>query len=321
MPREDIDTSLVFKLVETLDVESINLGTGESFLHADYPQVIEGLTDRGIDVALTTNGSSVEALDDRLLARLHDVDFSLDFPDRASHDRWRYKGSFDQVLKGIRRCRELGVTASVAMCLSAANHHLTAEMTDLCAGLGASLRINFYKPVHDRSLMPDYQQFWGAVRTMADTGCIASCSEPIVMAAMQAGGSTVTGTGSPCGRSSFRIRPNGELLPCVYWNHTGIYLQEVLRGERSIREVMDITGKADAPEECAGCQYLEVCRGGCIGRRLYTGMDERDVYCFVDGGLPLEDPIELPRGVGHLWVHSSYLCTIILNPGAEADEA
>jgi radical SAM protein with 4Fe4S-binding SPASM domain len=318
-PRRDIDPGLVMGLVDALDVESVNLGTGESFLHPDYAAIVETLTDRGIDLALTTNGASVEALDDRLLSRLHDVDFSLDFPDETDHDRWRYPGSFASVVAGLRRCRELGVTASVAMCLSAANHDRVRGMTDLCGSLGASLRINFYKPVHDRSLMPGYEQFWGAVWTMAESGALASCSEPVVTAAMQAAGSDVEGAGSPCGRRSFRVRPDGELLPCVYWNRTGMYLQDVVAGSRSISEVLRIANCAEPPAECDGCPWLQACMGGCLGRRLYTGLDRRDVYCFVDREPPLPGPVELPRGAASRWVHSGYLCTMILDPELAGD--
>jgi len=314
-----MDPDLVLGLVDSLDVESVNLGTGESFLHPDYAAIVEELTDRGVDLAVTTNGASVKALDDRLLSRLHDVDFSLDFPDQASHDRWRYAGSFASVVAGLRRCGELGVTASVAMCLSAANHDRVGDMIDLCGSLGASLRINFYKPVRDRSLMPGYEQFWGAVRTMVESGALASCSEPVVTAAMQAAGSVVEGSGSPCGRRSFRVRPDGELLPCVYWNRTGMYLQEVLAGSRDISDVLRIAVEAESPPECDGCRYLQACRGGCLGRRLYTGLSRPDVYCFAGRTSPLSGPVELPEGAAHRWVHSGYLCTMILDPRLAGD--
>ena len=310
----EMDTERLFRFMENLDVGSVNLGTGESCLHPQYHQVLDRLFDSGIPVAVTTAGPSVEALSDCELARLHDVDFSLDFPNADHHDQWRSDGAFRMVLRGIQRCSSLGVTASVAMCLMGQNAMFMEEMCHLCTSLGVSLRVNVYKAVSSHAFQADYDSFWKAVDTFFRFSSRAVSSEPIVNAALarQIGVSPFRTMGSPCGIRSLRLRPDGGVLPCVYWNSSSLTMDEYLpgAGEISCGRLLDL------PELCAHCPEVEICSGGCAGRRLYTGKNEPDIYCFRKEGRYFPD-ISVPAVLeGNSYVHSSYLCTMIAEFGS-----
>ena len=312
----------LFRLLDSVAVEAVNLGTGESALHPEFESVVEGILSREIDLAITSNGYSIEQMSDELLSRLHDVDLSLDFPDAARHDEWRATGSFEQVLRAVERCRRLGVVTSIAMCLMKQNCRTIPEMIALCAELGVSLRINLYKPVSRTEYMPSYRELWDAVRIMFESGCVASCSEPIILAALRENGFTVRGCGSPCGTRSFRVSPSGEILPCVYWGDTGIFLNDLLDEGADPGTTLRALLTGPAPDECRDCPHLKVCQGGCLGRRYHTGLGSRDVYCFVD---PDRQTPLLDRGIRASscggWVHASYLCTMIVDPLAGSGES
>lgn len=304
-----MDTELLFRFLRECPVASVNLGTGESALHPEFHSVLNRLHGMGIPVALTTAGPSVEALTDSELSLLHDVDFSLDFPMREAHDEWRARGAFQMVMEGLERCSELGVTASVAMCLMEQNANLMGEMCDLCGELGVSLRVNVYKPVISREYQPSYGSFWKAVNTLFRSSARAVSSEPIVNAALQAvlGEPLFTGQGSPCGRASLRLRPEGVILPCVYWNGGDVTMKGFLEEGR----VLPDSCANPLPALCADCRFYPVCRGGCAGRRLYTGLNEPDIYCFRLPGNELP-AMEVPGVLsGEEYIHASYLCTMI----------
>ncbi len=306
---EEMDIDLLFQFIRRLDVDSVNLGTGESSLHPEYHTVIEDLCSMGIPVALTTAGPSLEALSDDELRKLHDVDFSLDFPVGNLHDEWRAPGAFRMVTNGIERCRRNGVTASVAMCLMGQNAPFMEGMCLLCRDLGVSLRINAYKPVHSFEYMPDYDVFWKAVDDFFRLSTRAVSSEPVVNAALAeiTGKRLFPGAGSPCGSHSLRLRPGGGILPCVYWNQSKVTMENWIAGSGSL------PGEplCGIPVLCEGCPVLDTCRGGCAGRRLYTGKDLPDAYCFRTPGRSVPD-ITVPEPLeGNDYVHASYLCTMI----------
>ena len=304
----EMNMETLFRFISKCNVESINLGTGESCLFPGFHDTLDRLHEMGIPVALTTAGPSIKALSDIEVSRLHDVDFSLDFPQREAHDQWRAQGAFYMVIKGIERCRSLGVTASVAMCLMKQNASLMGEMCSLCRNLGVSLRVNVYKAVKGKEFEPEYDVFWQAIQVLYDQAETIVSSEPVVNAALRANGSEdVLEGGSPCGASSLRLRPGGEIMPCVYWDHSPVTMENYLSGEKNLPSGCEIT----TPEFCEGCEWLKQCHGGCSGRRLYSGKFEPDIYCFMKEGHAVPELALKPALSGDNYIHSSYLCTII----------
>ena len=304
----EMDRDLLFRFLAECNVDSINLGTGESCLYPAFHNVLHRFFQMGIPVALTTAGPSIQALSDSEIKQLHDVDFSLDFPSRAAHDKWRSPGAFDMVMRGIERCNQLGVTCSIAVCLMKQNANDIADMCDLCRNLGLSLRVNVYKAVNGKEFEPGYDLFWQSIITLFNQAERISCSEPIVNAALKANGAqTVSSGGSPCGISSLRLRPGGEVMPCVYWDKSPVTMDKYLRGEVDLPTGCEIP----LPEFCNGCEWLQQCKGGCSGRRLYSGKSETDIYCFMRDGRSVPKIPDVKMLSGEDYIHSSYLCTII----------
>ncbi len=300
-------------LLDTLAPESVNIGTGEGAMHPDFESAVEEVLSRGIPLSITTNGLSILRMNPGMLRALHDVDVSLDFPDRAGHDAWRSEGSFDIAIESVRRCLDAGVTCSVAFCLMSANAARASAMCDLCGSLGVALRVNVYKPVHDRALSPGYDAFWSAICSMGAAAPLVSCSEPIVNAALAAGGLENGGSLRCCGERGMRVSPLGELNGCVYVTGSGVRVEDVVESPSSLYRAASIPSSAPVPGACADCPWLPLCGGGCFGRRFYTGIDRRDEFCFVDRGVP---GIPKPAlGGGERWMHSDYLCTLIYFAG------
>jgi radical SAM protein with 4Fe4S-binding SPASM domain len=308
-----MDRDMLFRFLSSCNVESINLGTGESCLYPGFHNILEEFFRLNIPLALTTAGPSIEAMSDEEVRKLHDVDFSLDFPRRNLHDSWRAEGAYDMVRRGIERCRSLGVTASVAMCLMKQNASWMKEMCLLSRNLGVSLRVNVYKAIKGKEYEPDYDSFWKAIQILYAEAEAIVCSEPVVNAAVVAdsGSKASSMKGSPCGVSSLRLRPGGEIMPCVYWDHSPVTMENFLSGEVDLPSGCDLP----QPELCKECDWFDVCRGGCSGRRLYTGRSEPDIYCFMKEGRSVPELAQKPTLAGDDYIHASYLCTIIAEFG------
>src|SRR5207237_7461372 len=70
----------------SLPVRSVNLGTGENGMHAQFRETVPYLCTQSVKLTITSNGHSAAMLTDDELRAFHDVEFSLDYPtDREQH--------------------------------------------------------------------------------------------------------------------------------------------------------------------------------------------------------------------------------------------
>ena len=304
----DLTFASVKKIIDYLPLKSINFGTGESIFHPDFFKILEYIAERDIEMAVTTNGTTTAQLSDEQLQMFHDIDFSLDFPTKSEHDAWRGEGMFDAILSGIERCLKLGVEASLVACLMKQNYHCLGDLALLAVKIGVNLRVNLYKPVHSPAFKPGYDEFWYAVKAMADKAFFIVCTEPIVCAAIGKNGGK--SAGSPCGMRSLRIHPEGKVIPCVYLNDSEFTVDDIIDDYhpvlKSLQKVMDLT-----PDElCLNCEHFAVCQGGCTARRIFDGRTI-DEYCFIRRG---EKPvIDVKWKKSKNLVHEDYLCTMIFS--------
>jgi radical SAM protein with 4Fe4S-binding SPASM domain len=304
----DIDFASVLKLLTSIPVKNINFGTGESILYPRFPELIERIHDLPIPFSLTTNGSTVAKLSDRQLGYFHDIDFSLDFPDEKSNDSWRGGSHFAEVIEGIRRCKDLGIEACIAMCLMKTNYDKMVPMLELMNHLEVCIRINIYKAVNSEQFNLTYREFWSAMRDLTNNAFFISCSEPIVNAAL---GKSNGHRGHPCGDWSFRIKPEGKIVACVYLNNSDIYVDDVLKNSEIAHAKIRKSIELPLPVLCRECVYVETCNGGCASRRLLKNPQEPDEFCFIKQGERLELKARWKNGKD--FVHEDYLCTMIFS--------
>lgn len=305
-------TSICFsdlKLVcEKLKVNSINLGTGESWLHPQFLDIFNYLHAKKIKLSLTTNGFTASKLTDEELTWLNDIDFSLDFPTAKAHNLFRGQDVFEKVIKNIKRCKKLGVETSIVTVLMNSNYKYMGEMVELAKKLDVNLRVNVYKAVRSKEYKPTYAEFWKGIKFLFKKSQIISCSEPIVNAAIN---NVVSEGGSPCGKNSLRITPDGKIVPCVFWNRSDLKIKDLLKNKAHLlEEGKEAIRIRKVPEECMNCEQLTICKGGCAARRVYNNLNKPDEYCFkIRNNKPR---LDYKFGETKDLVHSNYLCTIIV---------
>ncbi len=268
-------------ICETLEVDSVGLGTGENGFNPEYFKIIEYFRDQGIPVTLASNGFTVQTTPDEALKTFRDVEFSLDFPTESEQDNFRARGNWKRVLKGIERCKMLGMEVSVLAVLMNLNHNKLGRIAKVVASLDCNLRVNVFQPVQNRTYLATYHQYWEAFRILFDETDLISCTEPLV--------NTFSGLntlkGSPCGRKSIRITPLKKVLPCVYYPNGEIELAELALLKNKVWDSPSFQKTRKVPDACKPCEYVENCRGGCKSRNLLLGKDDGpDHYCPVSRG-------------------------------------
>jgi len=96
------DIKRILKLFPNL--KKINFGTGESIFNKDFREIMDFFRKNNIQMALTTNGLTIEQLEDKYLSWFKDIDISIDFPNAKLHDKWRgQSGLFNLAIRGIEK--------------------------------------------------------------------------------------------------------------------------------------------------------------------------------------------------------------------------
>jgi radical SAM protein with 4Fe4S-binding SPASM domain len=264
----------------SLPVRSVNLGTGENGMHPDFREMLAFFRTQPVKLTITSNGHSVEVLDDAELRGFADVEFSLDHPTREEQDAQRGAGNWDLVQAQARRCRELGVGVTIIAVMMRTNHERLAELAEVAGAFGAPLRINVYQAVRDDSFALTFDEYWqGFRRLFAETDAIA-IGEPLVRA--MAGLPPRQGG---CGVATVRVTPRATVQPCVYWPGGGAPLDLLLEAGERIVESAPFAAARSVPAACEPCPHRASCGGGCAGRRRLLGaLDAPDPYCPVVRG-------------------------------------
>jgi radical SAM protein with 4Fe4S-binding SPASM domain len=297
-------------ICETLDVASFNMGTGESWLHPEFPQIVEYLAMRGTKMSMASNGYSLTEMPASLLRRFHDVELSVDFATPQEQDAFRGVGNWDCVMHAIDRCHAHDVEVTLLATLMNTNYDQMDRLVEIADDAGANLRVNVYQPVGQSRFMLSYDQFWEAYRRLLGAGRLLSTSEPIVNAML--GLNSLSG--SPCGRQSIRFTPQRYITPCVYWPQPELTLAH-LDGHTaaSILASEQFRRARRVPDACRDCRHVASCGGGCASRRALLGdLNQPDVYCPLVRGETMDLSFthapqkDLPRG--------SNVCTTIIVP-------
>jgi radical SAM protein with 4Fe4S-binding SPASM domain len=275
-----LDLDQVRRVLGALPVRSVNLGTGENGMHPAFRDMLGYFRTQPIKLTITSNGHSIDVLDDDDVRRFADVEFSLDYPTREEQDAQRGAGNWDLIQRQARRCRELGAGVTIIAVMMRSNYDRLAEIADVAAAFDAPLRINVYQAVRSDSFALTYDEYWtGFAKLFARTDAIA-VGEPLVRA--MAGLPPRQGG---CGVATVRVTPRATVQPCVYWPGKGAPLDVLLDAGEAVVGTEPFVAARSVPDACAPCAHRAVCAGGCAGRRRLVGaLDQPDPYCPVTRG-------------------------------------
>ena len=116
------------------------LSGGEPLYRSDIFQLARYATDKGLRVALATNGTLVTKDVARMIvdAGVRRVSISLDGADAPTHDAFRgIPGAFDAAVHGLRNLKALGMSVQINMTIARHNAHQLPAVLQLARNLGA----------------------------------------------------------------------------------------------------------------------------------------------------------------------------------------
>jgi radical SAM protein with 4Fe4S-binding SPASM domain len=263
-----------------LPVRSVNLGTGENGMHPEFADILDYFRREPIKLTITSNGHSIDLLDDQQLSVFKDVEFSLDYPTESEQDRQRGPGNWRLLHDQAARCRRLGVPVTFIAVMMRSNFDRLADIAEVVKAYDAPLRINVYQAVRSDAYSLTYEEYWRGFESLFERTDVIAIGEPLVRA--MAGLPPRSGG---CGVATVRITPRATVQPCVYWPGGGAPLDLLLDLGAEITGTAPFADARSLPSACESCAYKATCSGGCAGRRrLIDALDEVDPYCPVVRG-------------------------------------
>ena len=281
----------VRSVMRSLPVRSVNLGTGENGMHPEFGALVHYLRSEPIKLTITSNGYSIETLDNADVKAFHDIEFSLDYPTEAEQDRQRGPGNWRLIHREAARCRSLGVSVTFIAVMMRSNFDRLVEIANIVKAYDAPLRINVYQSVRSDAFALTYDEYWrGFEALFAGTDAIA-IGEPLVRA--MAGLPPRSGG---CGVATVRVTPQATVQPCVYWSGADAPLDLLLERGAEITDTEPFAEVRGVPSACRSCGHVATCSGGCAGRRqLANALDAPDPYCPVVRGGGRKFKVQMAR--------------------------
>jgi radical SAM protein with 4Fe4S-binding SPASM domain len=139
----DLPTTKALNLIEQVSQYALPilvLSGGEPLFRADIFDLARYATERGLRVALATNGTLVskEIAREIVDAGVRRVSISLDGACATTHDAFRgIPGAFDAALRGFRNLKELGMSLQINTTIARHNAHELPAVLDLARSIGA----------------------------------------------------------------------------------------------------------------------------------------------------------------------------------------
>jgi radical SAM protein with 4Fe4S-binding SPASM domain len=293
-------------VMERLPVRSVNLGTGENGMHPEFRTILDFLGRQPIKLTITSNGHSIEVLDDAEAKAFKDVEFSLDYPTEAEQDRQRGPGNWRLLHEQAARCRRLGIPVTFIAVMMRSNYDRLADIAEVVKAYDAPLRINVYQAVRSDAFALTYEEYWLGFETLFRRADAIAIGEPLVRA--MAGLPPRRGG---CGVATVRVTPRATVQPCVYWPGGGAPLDVLLDLGADITGTESFADARSVPPRCRSCAHLATCGGGCAGRRrLVRALDRPDPYCPVVRGE--ERPLKVRMAASRELPKLESACTTIV---------
>ena len=139
----DLSTATALGIIDQIAAAAnpiLVLSGGEPLFRSDIFQLARYGRDKGLRVALATNGTLVTQEVARMIvdAGIKRVSISLDGADALTHDSFRgIPGAFDAAVNGLRNLKKLGMSVQINMTIARHNARQLPQVLDLAKGLGA----------------------------------------------------------------------------------------------------------------------------------------------------------------------------------------
>jgi mycofactocin biosynthetic radical S-adenosylmethionine protein MftC len=291
--------------LQAMQVFYVNIGGGEPTVRPDFWHLLEYAVDHQVGVKFSTNGVRIDLPRARYLASTDyvDVQVSLDGATAEVNDRVRGPGSFDLAVRALDNLAEAGFRdAKVSVVVTRHNVGQLDEFQRIADEHGATLRLTRLRPSgRGADVWDELHPTPGQQRELYDW--LARSGEKVLTGDsffhLAGFGEKLPGLNMcGAGRVVCLIDPVGDVYACPFAIHETFRAGNVLAdgGFAQVWRASELFGRLRAPQSggaCSACRFFDVCRGGCMAAKFFTGLplDGPDPECVQGHGeAALADP-------------------------------
>lgn len=297
----DLSTSQAENLIEQLaelgrrqpQMPVLVFSGGEPLCRADLFHLVDAARQRGIILALATNGTLIDGPKARQIraSGIARVSVSLDGATAEVHDRMRQiPGAFERAIEGIRHLREQQVPFQINVTLAKQNAEQLREVYDLARSLGAvAVHIFMLVPVGCGRVLAEtdmlspqrYEEIMRDIYMLESQGQIqikVTCGPHYERvrrelriadrgSRISSHGRSPQSKGCLAGLGVLFVSHRGDVYPCGYLpvNCGNVLDERLSRIWDESKELARMRDVAALEGKCGVCGYKQVC-GGCRGR-------------------------------------------------------
>jgi len=293
--------------LRAIQVFYVNVGGGEPTLRPDFWDLVSHAVGNGVGVKFSTNGSRLTAERASWLAVsvYIDVQISLDGATADINDRVRGEGSFRTAITALENLAHAGFRdPKVSVVMTRENIHQLDDFKELADRYGATLRLTRLRPsgrgvdVWDTlHPTPDQQRELHAWLVAAGSSVMTGDS----FFHLSALGTALDGLNMcGAGRVVCLVDPVGDVYACPFAIHEQFRAGNLRDSDFPAiwRESPTFTHLREPSPAgaCGSCSAFDVCRGGCMAAKFFTGlpMDGPDPECVRGHGLGTAGPRPAP---------------------------
>lgn len=274
----------------------INLTGGEPFVRKDIKEILRYLGENRetLSFGILSNGSF---LDDEMISVLKEtgvvfVQLSLD-GNRKMHDSLRASGDYDRVLKTAGYLEKKGIPVHISFTANKENikylpnvaaecrkRKITKLWSDRLVPIGTGQEISNLA-ILDKE-MPEYLTALKKARGNSLTRLLYPKTQVAMNRALQFPVSKGRVYSCSAGKTLITVDEFGNVMPCrrmpiVCGNVSETTLREIYYHQETFRALRNLP----EPGECAGCEYVYLCKGGarCQSFALYGNYYKADPAC------------------------------------------
>jgi len=305
-PRSDeLTTKESIKLIKELaeiKTKEVCLMGGEPFLRKDWFILGKEIKNNSMGLHFISNGYLV---DEKIISQLKNLEprslsLSLDGSKAKTHDFIRgVNGSFDRVIRSIKLSKQEDIPITLITTVSNLNLNELPEIREFIHNKNIAWQIQIAMP--EGRFSGNYalskEEYYSVALFIASTKKKYSKKELPVIGAHCFGyhskrlpwlGLYPGWNGCQAGIGALGIKSNGDIIGCL-----AIQKDSYIEGNIRKRSLIDIWNDPKAfsytrrfsvenlGENCSGCKYGSICKGGCIGMSFgFTNKPHNHPYCF-----------------------------------------
>jgi len=282
---------------EMADIGVFRIGFtgGEPLTRPDFLNIAAYAQDRGLELALNTNGILIDKEKAREIADLFiEVQVSLDGARATTHDFIRAQhGTFERAIQGIRELKNAGATVAINTTIMKPNQR---EVLDVLF-LAVELKVDTYRVIPVRRLgRAAENELELSIADLVETYKSLDTMRPVLNDKINIQLSTVPtlfgrflekGYSCPAAITKCCIDPEGNVKPCDAFD---LFYGGNIR-EQSLKDIWLESPEFQAfrqsivnitPPTCRVCAFGSRCRGGCKGLAFlhYGALNRPDPQCI-----------------------------------------